>query len=180
MGGFCLPNHDIRARVHVLPPALINERAPVPICRPSRVALSGPSGYGFCSGSRKVAVTRVREAFLVALAALGCFQRLPANLSSALWARSRALKRDARVPWLTRTRKWWCTRGVNDKYTPLVCTFFRPSCVQKDPMDRRKRSVTGAWGWERDNTTKTKSKARTWRRCAPAGLLQPRQRAYSP
>jgi len=22
-------------------------------------------------------------------------------------------------------------RDVNDKYTPLVCTFFRPSCVQK-------------------------------------------------
>jgi len=22
-------------------------------------------------------------------------------------------------------------RDVKDKYTPLVCTFFRPSCVQK-------------------------------------------------
>ena len=25
----------------------------------------------------------------------------------------------------------WCMRDVKDKYTPLVCTFFRPSCVQK-------------------------------------------------
>ena len=24
-----------------------------------------------------------------------------------------------------------CMRDVKDKYTPLVCTFFRPSCVQK-------------------------------------------------
>jgi hypothetical protein len=26
-----------------------------------------------------------------------------------------------------------CTRDVEDEYTPLVCTFFRPSCVQKGP-----------------------------------------------
>ena len=48
-----------------------------------------------------------------------------------------------------------CMRDVKDKYTPLVCTFFRPSCVQKtrltnesevsSPSNRRISAMCGWW-----------------------------------
>ena len=50
-----------------------------------------------------------------------------------------------------------CMRDVKDKYTPLVCTFFRPSCVQKtrltnesevsSPSNRRISAMCGWWCW---------------------------------
>ena len=50
-----------------------------------------------------------------------------------------------------------CMRDVKDKYTPLVCTFLRPSCVQKTrltndsevsfPSNRRISAICGWWCW---------------------------------
>ena len=49
-----------------------------------------------------------------------------------------------------------CVRDVKDKYTPLVCTFLRPSCVQKTRLTNESEvsspvtdvcAICGWWCW---------------------------------